>query len=147
MVSRVLTIVINKLKTMKKYFCVETDEQIVFGDVIHLTMSKDMEDGKIIVEKEVEFSEDTMDWLVDLGFVEERDEEETPDDELLDFDDEKPCEILEDLIEDFETLEERVDKIETITTDVLKELTKVVKVLIEERKEKETPASPKKKNE
>lgn len=103
---------------MKKYFCVETDEEIQFGEVITLTLYKDIKGGKVIVEKEVEFSEDTMDWLIEMGFVQERDSEKS---EILEFA-EEPCDTLANLIEDFETLEERVDKLE----EVCKELKKVI---------------------
>ena len=42
---------------MKKYFVVETDEAIEFGDVVNLTFFKEIEDGKVTIEKEVEFNE------------------------------------------------------------------------------------------
>lgn len=96
---------------MKKYFVVETDEMCNFGDVINLTMFKELENGKVTVEKEVEFNENTMNWMLEMGFVEEREVEDEED--LLDFD--KPCETLVGLIEDFEALEKRVEALEKIT--------------------------------
>ena len=101
---------------MKKYFCIETDEAIEFGEIINLTFFKEIEDGKITVEKDVEFTEDSKDRLIELGFVEEREVEEeednTPENDLLDFDDETPCEALEALEEDFEALEKKVESLE-----------------------------------
>ena len=101
---------------MKKYFVVETDEVIEFGEVVNLTLFKDIEDGKITIEKCVEFNEDSMDWLIEMGFVEEREVEEeednTPENDLPDFDDETPCEALEALEEDFENLEKKVESLE-----------------------------------
>lgn len=103
---------------MKQFFCTETDELINFGEVLHLTFCKDLEDGKVTVERDVEFNENTADVLISMGFVEEREnrEDEEINNDILDFEN-TPCEILENLIEDFETLEERVDKLETIHED------------------------------
>lgn len=96
---------------MKKYFVVETDEICNFGDALHLTMFKELGDGKVTVEKEVEFNENTMDWMIEMGFVQEREVEEEED--LLDFN--EPCDTLANLIEDFEALEKRVEALEKIT--------------------------------
>lgn len=101
---------------MKKYFCIETDEQINFGDELHLTFFKETEDGKVTVEKNISFTEDTLDWMIEMGFVEEREGEEeednTPEDDLLDFGNEPSCEALEALEEDFEALEGKVESLE-----------------------------------
>ena len=93
---------------MKKYFVVETDEAIEFGDVVNLTFFKEIEDGKVTIEKEVEFNEDSMDMLIEMGFVEEREEEN----DLLDFEDK--CQAIAFLEEDLEALEERLGNLETL---------------------------------
>lgn len=115
---------------MKKYFVVETDEAIEFGDAVNLTFFKEIEDGKVTIEKEVEFNEDTMDMLIEMGFVEEREEEK----DLLDFEDK--CQAVAYLEEDLEAFEERLGNLEAL----YKELTDLCK----SREEKKT-ASPKKK--
>ena len=61
---------------MKKYFVVETDEAIEFGDVVSLTFFKETEDGKVTIEKDVEFNENSMGLLIETGFIEERETEE-----------------------------------------------------------------------
>lgn len=100
---------------MKKYFCIETNEQVNFGDELHLTFFKETENGKVTVEKSITFTEDTLDQLIELGFIEEREVEEEEDntleDDLLDFD-KTPCEALEALEEDFEALDEKVESLE-----------------------------------
>lgn len=110
MVHRVLT---NKNKNkMKKYFVVETDEICEFGDVLNLTMFKELEDGKITVEKEIEFNENTMNWMIEMGFVQEREVEEY---DLIDFEDCDNCvygKMLNDLIEGQEDAEKRLDNLE-----------------------------------
>lgn len=115
---------------MKKYFVVETDEAIEFGDVVNLTFFKEIEDGKVTIEKEVEFNEDTMDLLIEMGFVEEREEEK----DLLDFEDK--CQAIAYLEEDLEAFEERLGNLEA--------LYKELRDFCKSREEKKT-ASPKKK--
>ena len=123
---------------MKKYFVVETDEAIEFGDVINLTFFKEIEDGKVTVEKEVEFNKDTMALLIEMGFVEVR---EVDEEDLIDFEDD-PCEALSALEEGLEVLEERVDNIEGL----LKEIYDSVKSITAEiEKEEKKNAQPKKK--
>jgi hypothetical protein len=97
---------------MKKYFVVETDEAIEFGDVVNLTFFKEIEDGKVTIEKEVEFNEDSMDMLIEMGFVEEREEEK----DLLDFEDK--CQAIAYLEEDLEAFEERLGNLETLYKDL-----------------------------
>lgn len=123
---------------MKKYFVVETDEICEFGDALHLVMFKELEDGKVTVEKDVEFNEDTMDWMIEMGFVQEREVEEN---NLIDFG-EEPCDALAALEEDFEVLEERLDKLEEFTKGIYEELKKLVELQIKE--EKKTAKSQKK---
>lgn len=97
---------------MKKYFVVETDEICEFGDALHLVMFKELEDGKVTVEKDVEFNENTMDWMIEMGFVEEREVEEN---DLIDFEDCDNCvygKMLNDLIEGQEDAEKRLDNLE-----------------------------------
>jgi len=106
---------------MKKYFVVETDEAIEFGDVVSLTFFKETENGKVTIEKDVEFNENSMGLLIETGFIEERETEEEEDvnNDLLDFGDEIPCEALEALEEDFEALEDKVDKLEEQTSNLI----------------------------
>jgi hypothetical protein len=93
---------------MKKYFVVETDEAIEFGDVINLTFFKEVEEGKVTIEKEIEFNEDTMDMLIEMGFVEEREEEEEG---LIDFENECQAAIAR-LEKSLYALEERLGNLE-----------------------------------
>lgn len=150
MVYRVLTY--KKFK-MKKYYCVETDEQVNFGDNLNLTFFKETEDGKVTVEKNIAFTEDILDWMIEMGFVEEREVGEDEDKEntdLIDFGGEEPCETLADLIEDFEVLEEKVDKLENMHKDYISLINKMLDTFKEfvlnlpEEKEKKN-AQPKKK--
>ena len=101
---------------MKKYFIAETDEELVFGDTIQLDLTKKTKHGQHTIEGEIKLSELSLPLLLELGVVEERevekDEDNTSEEDLLDFGDETPCEALEALEEDFEALEERVESLE-----------------------------------
>ena len=101
---------------MKKYFIAETDEELVFGDTIQLNLTKKAKHGQHTIEEEIKLSELSLPLLLELGVVEEHEVEEeednTPEDNLIDFGDETPCEALEALEEDFEKLEEKVEYLE-----------------------------------
>lgn len=111
---------------MKKYFVKETDEEIQFGDTIQLDMTKKTKHGIHTVKGEVKFSPMVLPLLLEVGIIEEQ---EVEDNELLDFEDE-PCETLETLLEDFDILEERVDKLEEQQKKVLGNLDKVMDKLV-----------------
>ena len=120
---------------MKKYFVVETDEICEFGDELHLNLFKEIEGGKVTVEKDVEFNENTMGLLIEMGFVEER--EVNPED-LIDFengDEDDPCEALANLMEDFEALERRVD----MMSELVKEIYDYIKEKEEPKKDNVKP--------
>lgn len=120
---------------MKKYFVTETDEICNFGDALHLTMFKELEDGKVTVEKDVEFNESTMDWMIEMGFVQER---EVEDEDMIDFCNDDYCphdDLLNEICEDQEAQEKRIE--------VLEEKVKVLKTLIDGLEKK--TAKPQKK--
>lgn len=106
---------------MKKYFVRETDEPVKFGDVINLTFYKDLEDGKVTIEKEVKFSEATLDWLIEMQFVEERDAED--DAPLIDFSDDECDECIHDELLN-EICEDQYEQIKKIT-EFLNEVTEM----------------------
>ena len=97
---------------MSKFYCVETGEEIKFGEEIGLTFDKKLEDGCITIVKNIEVNEDNIKSLIALGLIEEDNE----DRDLIDYDED--CEALNDLIEDFEALEDRVEILEGIVKDL-----------------------------
>lgn len=126
---------------MEKYFYTETDESVSFGDVLRLVLNKNIEGGKVTIEKDVEINESTLDFLIEIGVIEAHEIEE--EEHILDFDEEEPCSQLAYLIEDFERLEKRTDELEELTNEVCSLLKKLVKK--EEDKEEKKNAQPKKK--
>ena len=110
----------------KKYFMAGTDEEVQLGDVISQTLVKDFKDGRKI-SREVEFrlTEETLLPALDMGIIEEAEpeNEEEENDELLDFDEDCPFkEMLNDVVEDQEALEKRVDKLEEKFGDIFNEI-------------------------
>ena len=101
---------------MKKYFIAETDEELVFGDTLLLDLTKKTKHGSHTIEGAIKFSELSLPLLLEIGAIEEREVEEeednTSEEDLLDFGEESSCEALEALEEDFENLEERVESLE-----------------------------------
>lgn len=96
---------------MKKYFIKQTGEVLEYGDVISIAFEKKDETSYTRCEKEVEFTKGMEDILEELGIIEGKEEE----DSLIDFD--SPCKSLQELLEDFEELEERVDKLESLVEE------------------------------
>ena len=101
---------------MKKYFITDTNEEIQAGETLQLDFAKEVKHGRIKTTQDITLDEVTIPWLLKTGIIEEREVEEeednTPENDLLDFEDEEPCEALAGLIEDFESLEERVESLE-----------------------------------
>lgn len=96
-------------KNMKKYFMKGTDDEIQFGDMIELDLTKDLPDGKVQHHHlECKFIPELVPLLLEEGVVEEKiEEEELP----LDFHDDN-CPMMEELIKANETLEHRVYNLE-----------------------------------
>ena len=143
---------------MKKYYLVGTDEEVLMGDTItDVPFEKTFDNGITLRRKEeFEVTEDSLPYLLDMGVLEECDEEE---DDLVDFDGEETCEAVEELSEDLESLTKRVEKLEELgikQTEVLdimfKDLKKCINGVDEaikkaeekEAKEKKTASSKKK---
>ena len=143
---------------MKKYYLVGTDEEVLMGDtIVDVPFEKTFDNGITLKRKEdFEVTEDSLPYLLDMGVLEECDEEE---DDLVDFDDEETCEAAEELSEDLESLTKRVEKLEELgikQTEVLDIMFKDVKKCIngvdeaikkaeeKEAKEKKTASSKKK---
>ena len=101
---------------MKKYFITDTNEEIQVGETLQLDFAKEVKHGRIKTTQDITLDDITIPWLLKTGIIEEHEAEEeednTPEEDLLDFDDETPCEALEALEEDFEALEERVESLE-----------------------------------
>ena len=94
---------------MKKLFMTGTDEQVELGDVIAVTCEKEIEDGKVTIEKEVKLTELIVPILIEMGIIEEDQEENEDEEELINFS------------EDFEGFKEAVaEDIEEINEDRIK---------------------------
>lgn len=70
---------------VQKYFMAGTDEEVLLGDVVNVDLVKDFEDGRTLT-REVEFklTEETIPMALEMGIIEEGDDEEE-DNDLIDF--------------------------------------------------------------
>lgn len=98
-------------KNMKKYFMKGTDDEIQFGDMIELDLTKDLPDGKVQHHHlECKFIPELVPLLLEEGVVEGKiEEEELP----IDFHDDN-CPMMEELVKANETLEHRVYNLEKV---------------------------------
>lgn len=96
---------------MKKYYLAETDEEIFEGDVISVEFEKEFKGGrKIRRTEEFEVTEDSVPYLLDMGVLEEGEDEE--DEELIDFDEEDFALFKEAVAQDIEELNEKISSLE-----------------------------------
>ena len=108
-----------------KYFMAGTDEEVFVGDVINTEVVKDFKDGrKITREIEFELSEETIPLALELGIIEEDEEED-----LIDFD---SCDMLSEFREavandidelngKIHALEDKVKVLEAFVSQAIKE--------------------------
>lgn len=108
-----------------KYFMAGTDEEVFVGDVINTEVVKDFKDGrKITREIEFELSEETIPLALELGIIEENEE-----DDLIDFD---SCDMLSEFREavandidelngKVQALEDKVKVLEAFVSQAIKE--------------------------
>ena len=140
---------------MKKYFVADTNEEIQAGETLQLDFTKEVKHGRIKTTQDITLNEVTIPWLLKTGIIEEREVEEeednTSEDDLLDFQDSEPCEELKQLYEAFCTLEERVTKLEGMHKDYVALTHKMLDTFKEffigcpGKEEKKQNAQPKKK--
>ena len=96
---------------MKKYFMQETAEELKFGDMIVLDLSRDMENGHTKhLHLECKFIPELVPILLEEGVIKE---EEVKDEKPLDFQDDSTSDsVIEEIIKANEKLELKVDKME-----------------------------------
>lgn len=101
---------------MKKMFITDTEQEIEFGDTIQLDLSKKSKQGISKFESTVKVTELTAPVLLQIGAIEIRDVENDSCNIAVSNSSEneaQPCDTLNALIEDFETLEQKVEKIDS----------------------------------
>lgn len=76
---------------MIKFYVKETDEEVTFGDVVELTLSKECDLGVVNRTVECVLTEATMALLVDMNVIEKR--------TIIDFCDNKKDDPIEELCE------------------------------------------------
>ena len=88
---------------MKRYFIKETGEELVIGDVIALELRKELEDGEVTYGQTIKVTEETIPFLTNIGFIEEKETIDFTEDEESGYGIE---DWLNELTEDVNDLEE-----------------------------------------
>ena len=125
---------------MKKYFIAGSDEELEFGDVIELDLTKETKHGTHCVESEVTFSPDILPLLLEIGAVEEKDEKN-----LIDFSDDEPCDELDEIYERIEDIEVRMEEQDEMIEEMMKGIKSLVDILNKAIEEEKKPKPNKKK--
>lgn len=94
---------------MKKYFMKGTEDELQFGDMIELNLVKEEDGRKVHSPLECKFIPELIDMLLENDVIEVvEDEEEEEDLEFADDDDS----LIDDILEDIENIEKRLDVLE-----------------------------------
>jgi hypothetical protein len=127
---------------MKKYFIAGSDEELEFGDVIALDLTKETKHGTHCVESEVTFSPDILPLLLEIGAVEEKDEKN-----LIDFSEDEPSDELDELYERIEDIEASMEAQGEMIDEMMEGLKSLVDILnkaVQEETEKKPKHNKKK---
>ena len=124
---------------MKKYFIAGSDEELEFGDVIALDLTKETKHGTHCVESEVTFSPDILPLLLEIGAVEEKDEKN-----LIDFSEDEPSDELYERIEDIEASMEAQGEMIDEMMEGIKSLVDILNKAVQEETEKKPKHNKKK---
>lgn len=128
---------------MKKYLIKETDEELEFGDIFDLTLTKDLEDGCVDRTIECTLTEDNVDFFLDMNIIEEKKDTTT-----INFvEDKGECPYYTELMEEIENLKSQFRVFSSVVSEC-KQLTDIlvkrVNELIEDEEEEEKPQTRKK---
>ena len=135
-----------------KYFMAGTDEEVLIGDVINVELEKDFEDGRTL-KRGVEFklTEETIPLALEMGIIEEGDDEEENDD-LIDFHEEdyvskeKFHEFTKCVSEDIEDLSDTASSLEKRNAKLEEKVATLIELYkLQQPSKKSDKASPKKK--
>jgi len=127
---------------MKKYFIAGSDEELEFGDVIELDLTKETKHGTHCVESEVTFSPDILPLLLEIGAVEEKDEKN-----LIDFSEDEPSDELDELYERIEDIEASMEAQGEMIDEMMEGIKSLVDILnkaVQEETEKKPKHNKKK---
>lgn len=127
---------------MKKYFIAGSDEELEFGDVIALDLTKETKHGTHCVESEVTFSPDILPLLLEIGAVEEKDEKN-----LIDFSEDEPSDELDELYERIEDIEASMEAQGEMIDEMMEGIKSLVDILnkaVQEETEKKPKHNKKK---
>ena len=117
-------LIIDELKTKimtKKYFMAGTDDELKYGDIIEISLVGEEEGVKKHTHLECKFMPEIVDDLLEEEIIEEREVEDDlidfGDDDLSDFREAVAADI-EELNQNYASLDSRVEKLEALICEV-----------------------------
>ena len=106
---------------MKKYYLVESGEEVKFGETLVLELTKESENSTIHKHMEVKFIPELVDILLEQGIIKEEDVENKEEEEDVTFEWEEDNsalgKLLQSMIMTNEDLEKKVEELEDRLTE------------------------------
>lgn len=112
---------------MKKYFMKGTEDELQFGDMIELNLVKEEDGRKVHSHLECKFIPELIDMLLENDVIEVVEDEEKEEEEGLEFADDDS--LIDDILEDIENIEKRLDILEESNKKTLKTIEKAYEKL------------------
>ena len=107
--------------TMKKYYLVESGEEVKFGEILVLELTKEGKNSTIHKYMEVKFIPELVDILLEQGIIKEEDVENKEEEEDVTFEWEEDNsalgKLLQSMIMTNEDLEKKVEELEDRLTE------------------------------
>lgn len=94
---------------MKKYFISDTNEEVLFGDVIQVDLTKEGSNGVHTFSSEVKFCSELAELLITSGVIQEEDFDDDSEDtdDMIDF---GPCCMAQKLLDTMNSLKDSIDR-------------------------------------
>lgn len=105
---------------MKKYYLVESGEEIKFGEILVLELTKEGKNSTIHKHMEVKFIPELVDILLEQGIIKEEDvENKEEDDVTFEWEEDNSAlgKLLQSMIMTTEDLEKKVEELENRLTE------------------------------
>ena len=106
---------------MKKYYLVESGEEVKFGEILVLELTKEGKNSTIHKHMEVKFIPELVDILLEQGIIKEENVEKKEEDEDITFEWEEDNsalgKLLQSMIMTNEDLEKKVEELEDRLTE------------------------------
>lgn len=109
---------------MKKYFMKDTEDELQFGDMIELNLVKEEKGHRTHSHLECKFIPELVDTLLENDVIDVKEVEDEEEEDCLEFADDDTC-VIDDMLEDIENMDKRIEAIEDKVKNFGKVLDKI----------------------